>query len=357
MESKKLSSFRSKRRNTTQLFPYKSCQRLKARNPYFESKSIHRVSGYTTPITYIEASLPNSPTRQIEMLRQSSELSSYDLEEDFEQTQSHDEKKHVALLFREVDLDYGFAERVSIVNYILLDPKERKRLKISMAPPSGVLSSSCKFIIRAPVPWHQSYIISKQYCRHNLFITNPIMQRIKVIWDLRYASLRFVQVHQLRNLKTMEPLSPKDMEEKILNQCDSARNTLMKRWLPEIGMVFVTMRKEWRTLVPSKNNESLRQVQKFFNCVAALMSQQLRSMAIQSLMDFAQLMKKIYPTSTFDWKEDFIQNLVSEVMDIFDSNIIGPKEYIRSYEAYKDLLDGSVFEQKRGIFKARTFAD
>lgn len=53
----------------------------------------------------------------------------------------------------------------------------------------------------------------------------------------------------------------------------------------------MTLRKEWTDLIPSRRSESLRQVKRFFNCVSALMSIQIRSMTMTSLESFLQFME------------------------------------------------------------------
>ena len=85
---------------------------------------------------------------------------------------------------------FRLAEKKSIIDYLLLDPAERLRTNI-MHVPSAYKSS----VIRAPVPWKQSKVVAQQYCRHNLFITNPIIVRIRVTWEKRYRwiiSIRYL---------------------------------------------------------------------------------------------------------------------------------------------------------------------
>ena len=61
--------------------------------------------------------------------------------------------------------------------------------------------------------------------------------------------------------------------------------------MEELLVLFVTIVDAWRNLVPTKRSESLGQVRRFFNCVRAIMSINLRSMAIASLEDFVVYMK------------------------------------------------------------------
>ena len=94
----------------------------------------------------------------------------------------------------------------AIVDYILLDKEERQRVNIKNVPkqtytPSIIRYADKKTFIgnfsnimiitltiniekneninilyfRAPVPWRNSFLVSKQFCRHNLFTTNPVL--------------------------------------------------------------------------------------------------------------------------------------------------------------------------------------
>ena len=54
-------------------------------------------------------------------------------------------------------------------------------------------------------------------------------------------------------------------------------------------MVLVSLRKTWKNLIPTKG-DSLGQLRRFFDTVAALMSRQLRSMALASLEELVDHM-------------------------------------------------------------------
>ena len=102
-----------------------------------------------------------------------------------------------------------------------MDPTERIRTNVPKVPKTFKPS-----IIRAPVPWRQSFLVAKQFCRHNLFITNLIVQRIRSTWEKRYTDLRFVTPGQLRT-RNDNPLPPQDMRTKVLEQCDQAKGILL----------------------------------------------------------------------------------------------------------------------------------
>ena len=48
----------------------------------------------------------------------------------------------------------------------------------------------CSIIIRAPVPWHQQYLIAREFATHNLFATHPVSLEIRKYWDSSYRSWR-----------------------------------------------------------------------------------------------------------------------------------------------------------------------
>ena len=112
------------------------------------------------------------------------------------------------------------AEKKAVVDYVLMDPAEKLRTGIYNIPQEYQSS-----IIRAPVPWRTSLLVAKQFCRHNLFTTNPIIMRIRSTWEKRYRNLRFVNTCQLRGRQD-NPLSPDEMKAKVLEQCRSAKDML-----------------------------------------------------------------------------------------------------------------------------------
>lgn len=64
-----------------------------------------------------------------------------------------------------------------IVDYILMDPMERKRLFIESIP-----HMFPQRVIRAPVPWHSVYRNAKKWNKEHLHIVNPMMLSLKDLW-------------------------------------------------------------------------------------------------------------------------------------------------------------------------------
>ena len=77
----------------------------------------------------------------------------------------------------EVNDDYRESWQKTIVDYVLMDSSEKERLRIGAFPRSYPLR-----IVRAPVPWHGSFLQCKETQTHQLFITNQIMTELHMLW-------------------------------------------------------------------------------------------------------------------------------------------------------------------------------
>lgn len=81
------------------------------------------------------------------------------------------------MLWMEIKEDYKRSWQKSIVDYVLMDSSEKERLKIGSFP-----RAFSQRIIRAPVPWHDSFHQSKAAQVLQLFTTNRVMAELHVLW-------------------------------------------------------------------------------------------------------------------------------------------------------------------------------
>lgn len=65
----------------------------------------------------------------------------------------------------------------SAVEYILRDERQRERLSISSIP-----RPFPRRVIRAPVPWSDTYKTNHSWCQQNLYTVNSIMYQLKKLW-------------------------------------------------------------------------------------------------------------------------------------------------------------------------------
>ncbi|XP_040928837.1 dynein axonemal heavy chain 3 isoform X2 [Betta splendens] len=180
----------------------------------------------------------------------------------------------------EVKKDYYFSLKKSIVDYILMDPSERQRLSISSIP-----KPFPRRVIRAPLPWAMSFRMAHIWQSQHLFTVSRIMVLLHDIWLDSFSSLRFFRLEDI--FSTNLPLLPTEFEEFIQKQCQTAREELIQIWLPQCASLIGSCENLWlpRTCIHESKDVAPVGIQEFFNCVAALMSLQLRSMVIASLQD------------------------------------------------------------------------
>ncbi|XP_056593901.1 dynein axonemal heavy chain 3 isoform X3 [Triplophysa dalaica] len=189
-------------------------------------------------------------------------------------------RKHL----EEVQSDYDFSLRKSIVDYILLDPEEKVRLSISAVP-----KLFPTFVIHAPVPWSESYQQTHSWLKENLHTLNPMLRHLQKLWMSSFSSLRFVRLEDL--LSTDLPLLPAEFETLVCNKCQCTRDALLNNWLPHCVSLFEKFADAWLPLVPKKASLAPVKICELLNCVAALMSLQLRSLVIASLHDLLQFLQ------------------------------------------------------------------
>ncbi|KAF5404423.1 hypothetical protein PHET_02178 [Paragonimus heterotremus] len=202
----------------------------------------------------------------------------------------------------EIHKDYNYALRKAIVDYILLDPEERKRLFIQWLPmpyPS--------YVVRAPVPWHEKRRHAFNFCQRSLFTPCALTLAIQKIWQNEFAQLRFVQVDSIRALD--EPVEPSRFESIITSQCTKTRELLRSTWIPKCANAFIELRHTWAHLLPARPSESMEAVRAFFACIAALMSKQLRSIVDQSLKDLLDLLQEHQDGNSFEEPYDELKFL------------------------------------------------
>lgn len=120
---------------------------------------------------------------------------------------------------QEINEYYNLAMKKSILNYILLDDKEKERLSIRKIPKVFIPRIS-----RAPVPWHDNLIDIKNKIKENLFITNPIMHEIAKIFE-NYQNCKIVDMSVFN--ESILPVTIEDFQSILKTQCASFRNKLL----------------------------------------------------------------------------------------------------------------------------------
>uniref|UniRef100_A0A8D3EB25 Dynein axonemal heavy chain 7 n=1 Tax=Scophthalmus maximus TaxID=52904 RepID=A0A8D3EB25_SCOMX len=185
----------------------------------------------------------------------------------------------------EVKSDYVFSLKKSIVDYILMDPAERQRLTIASIP-----KPFSRRVIRAPVPWTTSYREAHMWQSQHLFTASYIMVLLT------------------------EP-----------------NTTTPSRWLPHCATLFDDFKDLWLQVAKVRAHE-------FFDCVATLMSLQLRSLVIESLQDLLSVFtihEVNLDAEKISEDLDVMQRTMYKLTKSF-SNLVGPNSVAKSFKSKTD---------------------
>nr|XP_034492395.1 dynein heavy chain 3, axonemal [Marmota flaviventris] len=240
-------------------------------------------------------------------------------------------------LEEEKENDYYSSLMKSIVDYILMDPLEKKRLFIDSIP--RVFPQR---VIRAPVPWHATYRNNKKWNEEHLHTVNPMMLILKNLWFEEFKDLRFVRTAEI--LEGKLPLQPSEYWEVIQNHCLEARQVLLTKWIPTCAQLFVSQKEHWIRFAPKSDYDSSRSIEEYFASVASFMSLQLRELVIKSLEDLVALFMIhkdgndfIEPYQEMNF---FIPQLIVIKLEVQEPNIV----FNPTFDACWELIKNSFLE-------------
>ncbi|XP_018046945.1 PREDICTED: dynein heavy chain 3, axonemal [Atta colombica] len=172
--------------------------------------------------------------------------------------------------------DYKRSLRSAIVDYILMDSDERKRLCIETVPIEFPI-----LYVRAPVPWHQSKITASHSMQHILFIGNEILRDIRDLWYTKYRQVRIIHMQDFGVL----PVLAAEIKPRLNALCAAATDVLIKEWLADVAEIFLEKKYDWSQYFETQPGASTAMIEKYFRSVNSLLSKQLRIMIIKTLQD------------------------------------------------------------------------
>ncbi|XP_057342987.1 dynein axonemal heavy chain 3 isoform X2 [Manis pentadactyla] len=308
----------------------------------------------------------------------------------------------MVVLMEEKENDYYSSLMKSIVDYILMDPMERKRLFIESIP--RVFPQR---VIRAPVPWHGIYRNAKKWNEKHLHTVNPMMLSLKELWFAEFRDLRFVRTAEL--LAGKLPLQPNEYQNMIQKHCMEAREILLNKWIPTCTQLFISQKEQWVHFAPKSNYDSSHYIEEYFATVSSFMSLQLRELDgndfeepyqemeffIPQLIiirlevsepiivfnpsfddcwelihnSFLEIIKNskgipkvesiLFPElkgynlilGTVNSEEKLVSDLLDQTFEVFQKNQIGPHKYLNVYRKYDDLLDNTAEQNITAFLK------
>ncbi|XP_052779096.1 dynein axonemal heavy chain 3-like isoform X2 [Mya arenaria] len=201
----------------------------------------------------------------------------------------------------EMQEDRRFAIKKAILDYVLLDSKEQERLGI----PVPHKPSNCAG--RFQYPWHERVNEVREFIRKDLYITHPAMYTLLYHFHEKYGSFRLIDIPGLRSVM---PITMQGFLSHVQESTMRGVTHLRDDWLPE-SCAIMDMRREEVELWMPHDAEALRRVKMdhFFNSVACLMSNLLRSTVKNSVYDLVDLVEEYWEGNRYDGEYNIFQGL------------------------------------------------
>ncbi|NXT53671.1 DYH12 protein, partial [Pluvianellus socialis] len=176
-------------------------------------------------------------------------------------------------LLGEIIRDYEMSMRRYMVRSILIKP-DIKGLEDEEEAPLPLLPIGLDF----SRPWHNSFIQAKNKIFSNLHILHPTM---KTLLDLGYATFSNFLIVDFSSFRLKGPIDCESLKTDVSLSCSKAEEKILNTWYQRIISLF--------TQKEALKGVKLDQVDSFYNCVAILMSNQLKELLRRTVEAFVKL--------------------------------------------------------------------
>lgn len=190
----------------------------------------------------------------------------------------------VSSVVEEMQDDYVLSVKKSMLDYVLKDAQEQKRLGITLLPPECSAPEwgwgAGKIFALTPIEWQNSVDSAKEAMINDLFITEEPMKQLLALWD-EYKHLRLVDLPASDDIAQSSKWEPQEIVAFEIYQrdhCESVRTTLMDEWYQRALSIFTDEggSRPWLEMPDEKQA-------RFFEAVAVLMSNQVRTLVEESI--------------------------------------------------------------------------
>ncbi|NXW00315.1 DYH12 protein, partial [Fregetta grallaria] len=176
-------------------------------------------------------------------------------------------------LLGEIIRDYEMSMRRCVVRNVLIKP-DIKGLEDEEEAPLPLSPLGLDF----SRPWHNSFIQAKNQILSNLHILHPTM---KTLLDFGYAAFSTFLVVDFSSFRLKGPIDCESLKTDVSLSCSKAEEKILNTWYQRV--ISLLTQKE------SLNGVKLDQVDSFYNCVATLMSNQLKELLRRTVEAFVKL--------------------------------------------------------------------
>ncbi|CAG9786462.1 unnamed protein product [Diatraea saccharalis] len=263
-----------------------------------------------------------------------------------------------------------------LLSYILEDPAERARLHIAFLPPLWPA-----LVVRAPVPWHTSFVRCRQAMSYRFYHGNPVLLELRRLWQERYQNVLICDMNKMQEDIQFPQYIP-EFTERLTKLCAEMRSELADNWLIDVADTMIKMRHHWSVYVAKKKKESTfqegnnysgqyrdytfikrplirikvlghpgttnitfeptldqmrLQIVKWFHTIINV---NINLPSVDAIMYPGVQRPKPYLMMVYP-DEEYIMNLVSDCIKQFNMNRPGPTKFLNCYQEYYYILDGT----------------
>lgn len=173
----------------------------------------------------------------------------------------------------EMKEDYITAVKKSVIDFVLGDALSKNINK-------SEISQHRQELKEMSMKWRHRYEENRLKIKRNLFAINPCLSQILEIWYTTFKNICYVDMKKI--IERGQAYDLAEFTTTITRQIEDAKVMLQEKWFGSI--LTIISRASKKKLVPDTTKPRL--LKRFYNSVAALMTQQLQDMCIRSLSSF-----------------------------------------------------------------------
>jgi dynein heavy chain, axonemal len=175
----------------------------------------------------------------------------------------------------EMKEDYIMAVKKAVIDFVLGDALTKNINKVEEAKYKQELKDMS-------MKWRHRYEENRVKIKRNLFAINPCLSQILELWYTTFKGVCYVDMEKI--IEKHRAFDLHEFTSLINSQIEDAKTMLQEKWFGAIQSIISKMTK--KKLVPDAGKPRL--LKRFYNSVAALMTQHLQDMCIRSLSSYTE---------------------------------------------------------------------
>lgn len=173
----------------------------------------------------------------------------------------------------EMKEDYIMAVKKAVIDFVLGDALSKNINKVEEAKYKQELKEMS-------LQWRHRFGENRCKIRRNLFAINPCLSQILELWHTTFKGVCYVDMESIIEKRCAYDLS--EFTTVVNKQIEDAKSMLQDKWFGAIQTIISKMTK--KKIIPDSTKPRL--LKRFYNSVAALMTQHLQDMCIRSLTSY-----------------------------------------------------------------------